>query len=189
MENVESRTRILEAAILLLCQSGLSGAGINQIVQTGRAPKGSMYHHFPRGKAQIVVEALEVYTERVAANLREVLGARRKPGEKLRGLFHHIAARFELASFDRSCAAGAAALDLDGSLPGVQEAVAAALLAWQQVIADHLPMKTSTRRLSFAGVVLSTIEGAYIRGRAERSATPFHEAGDWFAEMLNKGLK
>jgi TetR/AcrR family transcriptional repressor of lmrAB and yxaGH operons len=188
MENMESRTRILDAAILLMCQSGLSGAGINQIVQAGPAPKGSMYHHFPRGKSQIVVEALGVYTERVAVNLREVLGRRKKPGEKIRALFRHMAACFEQASFSRSCAAGAVALDLDGELSGLQEAVAAALSAWQQVIAEHLPMKTSARRLSLAGVVLSTIEGAYVRGRAERSAAPFYEAGDWFAEILNNGL-
>jgi AcrR family transcriptional regulator len=39
------------ATLDLLRRSGLSGAGINHVVAASRAPKGSVYHYFPRGRS------------------------------------------------------------------------------------------------------------------------------------------
>jgi hypothetical protein len=41
-------------------------------------------------------------------------------------------------------------------------------------------------RESFAGLVISAIEGAYIRGRAERTRTAFVEAGEWLARLIEQ---
>ena len=45
-----TRERMIDATITLLRRSGLSGAGINEIVRESGAPKGSLYHFFPDGK-------------------------------------------------------------------------------------------------------------------------------------------
>lgn len=47
---------MLEAAISLMRGSGLSGAGINEIVRESGAPKGSVYYFFPDGKLALVSE-------------------------------------------------------------------------------------------------------------------------------------
>jgi hypothetical protein len=39
---------------------------------------------------------------------------------------------------------------------------------------------------SFGGFVLTAIEGAYIRGRAEHTTTAFREAGEWLARLANE---
>lgn len=179
-----ARNRILESAVVLLRQSGLSGAGINQLLAHSGAPKGSMYYHFPGGKLQIAAQALELYGQRVATSFETALSSRKKPADKLRALFGLIAARFENANFEQSCAAGAVALDLQAPVAALQPVVAGVMAAWQLVVARHLPQRTIAQRQSFAGLVISAIEGAYIRGRAERSATALVEAGEWLARML-----
>jgi hypothetical protein len=50
-------------------------------------------------------------------------------------------------------------------------------------IEAHFPFNDRRRAKSFAGLLLTAIEGAYIRGRAERSSKPFREAGTWLAEL------
>ncbi|HEX4885839.1 MAG TPA: TetR/AcrR family transcriptional regulator, partial [Casimicrobiaceae bacterium] len=62
-----TRARLLAAAVMLLRRSGLAGAGINEIVRESGAPKGSVYHHFPQGKEQIVTEALALHGSAVTA--------------------------------------------------------------------------------------------------------------------------
>ena len=62
-----TREKLIEAAITLMRRSGLSGAGINEIVRESGAPKGSVYYFFPQGKQQIVKEGLKQYSERVVA--------------------------------------------------------------------------------------------------------------------------
>ncbi|MGH8630366.1 MAG: hypothetical protein ACREU7_06330, partial [Burkholderiales bacterium] len=61
--------------------------------------------------------------------------------------------------------------------------IADAFALWQEVISRQVPMSTRTRRDSFARLVIAAIEGAYVRGRAERSNKAFLEAGDWLAGL------
>jgi hypothetical protein len=51
------------------------------------------------------------------------------------------------------------------------------------VIATHLGIADRRRARSFAGFVLTAIEGAYVRGRAEHSSAAFREAGQWLSEL------
>lgn len=164
-------------------QSGLSGAGINQILAHSKAPKGSMYYHFPEGKIQIAREALERYGERVALFLESVLSASNKPAGKARALFRSIGERLEQCGYQESCAAGAVALDLDVDVAELGPVVARVLASWRGIIARHFPMESRARGKSFAGLMLSVIEGAYVRGRAERSTEAFEEAGEWMARL------
>ena len=181
-----ARDQILEAAIILMKQSGLTGAGINQILARSGAPKGSLYHYFPGGKQQIAIEALTLYAERVAAVFERTLSSKKKAADKIRALMRYVADRFEDAGFAQSCAAGAVTLDLDADGAAIQPVIANAFKSWQGVIARDLPIRSASRRKSFAGLVLSTIEGAYVRGRAEHSKQPFIDAGEWLAAMLQQ---
>ncbi len=179
-----AKDRILESAIFLMRQSGLSGAGINQILVHSGAPKGSMYYYFPGGKLQVASEALTLYGHRVAEAFDTVLSSKKKPGDKIRALFNFVADRLEKGRFEQSCAAGAVALDLQTEVADIQPVVANVISSWRTVIARHLPMRTRALRESFAGLVISAIEGAYILGRAERSKNPFLEAGKWLALLV-----
>ena len=181
-----ARDQILEAAIVLMKQSGLTGAGINQILARSGAPKGSLYHYFPDGKQQIAIEALTLYAERVAAAFERTLSSKKRAADKIRALIRFVADRFEDAEFEQSCAAGAVTLDLDADVAAIQSVIANAFRSWQDVIARHLPIRSAARRESFAGLVLSTIEGAYVRGRAEHSKQPFVDAGEWLAVLLQQ---
>jgi TetR/AcrR family transcriptional repressor of lmrAB and yxaGH operons len=181
--DIRARDRLLEAAIFLMRHSGLTGAGINQIVARSRAPKGSVYYYFPDGKQQIVSEALMLYGQQVAVAFDQVLSSKRKAADKIRALLRFVAERFEAGAFQQSCAAGAVTLDLEAELVVLRPIVASVFGSWQAVIARHLPMRSQARRESLAGLVLSAIEGAYIRGRAECSKAPFLDAGEWLAQL------
>lgn len=181
-----AKDRILEAAIALLRQAGLAGAGVNQILALSRTPKGSLYHYFPGGKEQIIQEALTLYATRVAKAFEHVLSGQQAPADKVRALFRFVADRFEDASFERSCAVGAVVLDLDAESAVLRAAAAAAFDAWRSVIARHLEAMGAAQSKALAGVMLSTIEGAYVRGRAERSGQAFIEAGEMLATLVRR---
>ncbi len=181
-----SRERMLEATIDLMRGSGLTGAGINEIVRASGAPKGSVYHFFPAGKLQIAAEALAIYSERVQAFIDGALAGGRSAGDKVRALFEAFARRVEEGDFRRSCAAGTVSLDLDAEVEDLRAVLADAFAAWTAVIARHFDFGDARRTRSFAGLVLTAIEGAYIRARAERSSKPFREAGAWLAELAER---
>ena len=186
IQSVESssRDRMIEAAIDLMRTSGLSGAGINEIVRGSGAPKGSVYHHFPGGKSQIAAEALAVYSGRVMRFIDHALAGKRHPEAKLKALFAAFARRVAESDYRRSCAVGTVALDLEDDLAGLRIVLAAAFADWVELIARHFDLGDAGRAKSFAGLVLTAIEGAYVRCRVERSSRPFRDAGEWLAELV-----
>ena len=181
-----SRQRLIETAVTLMRQTGLSGAGINEIVRNSGAPKGSVYHYFPGGKVQIVEEGLATYSKRVVAFIDASLSSKRKPGEKVKALFNAFAKRIEQGEFRHSCPAGTVCLDLDAQFENLRFAVISAFDQYMMAIAAHFPFENRARAKSFAGLMLTTIEGAYIRGRADRTSKPFREAGAWLAELAER---
>ncbi len=182
-EETGSRQRMIEATIDLMRRSGLSGAGINEIVRASGAPKGSVYHFFPGGKQQIATEALAVYSQRVITFIETALASRRTASGKVRALFEAFARRVEEGEYRKSCPAGTVCLDLDAELDSLRSVVADALDTWTDLIARHFAPSDGRAAGSFAGLLLTAIEGAYIRARAERSSRPFKEAGAWLAEL------
>lgn len=54
----DSREKILAAATRLFQLQGYYGTGLNQIIKESGAPKGSLYYHFPDGKEQLAIEAV-----------------------------------------------------------------------------------------------------------------------------------
>jgi TetR/AcrR family transcriptional regulator, lmrAB and yxaGH operons repressor len=179
-----SRERMIEATIDLLRGVGLSGAGINDIVRESEAPKGSVYHFFPGGKLQIAAEALAVYGGRVEAFIDAALAGRDGNAERVRALFEAFARRAEQGGFVRSCAVGTVSLDLAQDGESLQPQLAALLASWSRVIEHHVDLGDARRTRAFAGLLLTTIEGAWVRARAERSANAFREAGRWMAQCV-----
>jgi TetR/AcrR family transcriptional regulator, lmrAB and yxaGH operons repressor len=182
-EDAGSRQRMIDATIDLMRRSGLSGAGINEIVRASGAPKGSVYHFFPGGKQQIAAEALTAYTQRVLDFIEAALASRNLAGAKVTALFAAFARRVEEGEFQKSCPAGTVCLDLDADLDSLRSVVADAFEAWTRQIARHFTEGDRRAAESFAGLLLTAIEGAYIRARAERTSRPFKEAGTWLAEL------
>ena len=175
---------MIEAAILLMRASGLSGAGINEIVRESGAPKGSVYYHFPQGKLQIVRDALTTYSSRVDSFIDTALASRRSPPRKVLALFEAFAARIEEAEYGASCAVGAVSLDLDLSNAELQPLLGGILAHWTTTVARHFDLGTCARSESFARLLMTAVEGAYVASRAERSSRPFREAGTWLARLV-----
>ena len=181
-----TKQRMIDAAITLMRRSGFHGAGLNEILEVSGAPKGSLYHFFPDGKRQMAGEAIAVYATRVHAYMDESLSSAKKPAAKIHALFRAVAQRVERSKFSQSCAAGAACLDLDDDLEVVRRAIAAMFADCIDLLVRHFPMRDAHRGRSFAGLVMTVIEGAYIRARAERSTRPLEDAAAWLAEIAQR---
>jgi TetR/AcrR family transcriptional repressor of lmrAB and yxaGH operons len=178
-----SKDRMIEAAIDLMRAYGLSGAGINDVVLRSGAPRGSLYHHFPGGKLQMAHEALAVQGGRVQSFIHQALAGAASGPDKVIALFDAFALRVEEAEFRKSCALGCVALDLDADTDRLRQVVAESFAAWQETIAAHFQSLGPKAAAEFASLLLTGIEGAYVRARAEHTSDAFREAGRWMAKL------
>ncbi len=56
---MKTREKLLWHTTRIMRSKGYYGTGIREILEAANVPKGSLYHHFPMGKDDLVAEALE----------------------------------------------------------------------------------------------------------------------------------
>jgi TetR/AcrR family transcriptional repressor of lmrAB and yxaGH operons len=70
----ESRASMVRSAASLISERGASATSFSDVLADSGAPRGSIYHHFPEGKRQLTLEAMDLTAERVVAYLRSGTG-------------------------------------------------------------------------------------------------------------------
>src|SRR5580704_15031344 len=58
------RTRMVEGAVRLLAIKGVEGTSFAEVLEATDSPRGSVYHHFPGGKPELLHAALDLASER-----------------------------------------------------------------------------------------------------------------------------
>ena len=111
------------------------------------------------------------------------LSPARAPGPKLRALFDAYAERAEQGRFRVSCPSGAVCLDLEAEMEALRAKVASTFDAYVDAVARHVEVGSPRENRAFAQFVLTAIQGAWIRSRAERSGAPFRQAGAFLAAL------
>src|SRR5690242_15088521 len=141
-----TKAKMILATLDLLRASGLSGAGINNIVEAGGAPKGSVYHFFPAGKHALVTAALREAEQSVGGAFRAIFTQTVPVSEKVQMLFHATAERLEASGFLEGCPVAAVTLDLDESSAELRPVCEAVFRTWRGIIAGGLDGVPEHRR-------------------------------------------
>ncbi|CAO1612179.1 TetR/AcrR family transcriptional regulator [Brochothrix thermosphacta] len=69
----QTKQRILQTAMRLFHTQGYHATGVSQILKESVSPKGSLYYHFPGGKEQLAIEAIEQSTVIIATAMKSDL--------------------------------------------------------------------------------------------------------------------
>jgi AcrR family transcriptional regulator len=172
----DGRALLLGGARQLLAEKGYAGMELRDVAERGRAPRGSIYHHFPGGKAQLAREAAELEGTTIRDLIEASLGERGL--KETLTMFGEIFRRRVADHPERlGCPVAAAALARPED-PELAATATAAFQNWERPIAAALLDEGVGRREAedFAGLVISTVEGALIRARAAGSAEPLDSA-------------
>ena len=181
-----SRARLIAAAGRLFQEKGYAATGLNEILTLAGAPKGSLYHHFPGGKAALGAAAMRG----AGALLRETLRARRAEAGDAAGAVAAFAADLagwlEGSGFTRGCPVATVALEQtpgEGDLP---DAVRGALSRTVDLLADMIAQDGAApdRARSLASTALAALEGALILARAKGDSAPVRAAGADMARLI-----
>src|SRR6516225_1895503 len=70
-----SKEQMVEGAIQLLATKGLQATSFSEVLSLTGAPRGSIYHHFPKGKNELIAAALDLTSQRTLQRLETKRGA------------------------------------------------------------------------------------------------------------------
>lgn len=181
---ISPRAKLVGATLDLLRRGGLSGAGINQVIDASQAPKGSVYHYFPGGKQQLVIEALRAAERGVGESFAAVFGDTAPVAAKVRTLFTKTAAGLEANEYAKGCPVAAVTLDLDRHSRALGDVCGDVFDGWADVIAQGLRDVPPDERRAVAQLILATLEGGLVLARAHAATTPLVDGGEALAAAL-----
>ncbi len=70
---MKTKEKLIQQTVNLIIEKGYHGTGVNEILRATKIPKGSLYHHFPKGKDQLVTEALRSSTIKLSVHYKKLL--------------------------------------------------------------------------------------------------------------------
>lgn len=180
-----TRDRVVTTAAELFRAQGVQGTGLLEILDRAEAPRGSLYHHFRGGKAELVLAALEFEAGRVGDQLAALLAATPDPEAAVVAFADGLATTLELSGYRLGCPITTSALELSAIDDAVRDLCARVYGDWQGMIRDHLAAGGVDEAGGRAEVILSAIEGALILARVNRDGEIVRRVGRQLAKLAH----
>ena len=165
-----TRDRILRAAKQLFQQRGYYAVGTAEILEQAQAPKGSMYHHFPEGKEQIAIEAVEKHRAELIARLTSLDGEGFTAAETLRLLAKEMASWLKKSEWLEGTMLVSTAVGSVPHLPKLHAAIKASFNEWREHISQLLMKEgwSKAQAFSLAQTIIAATDGAMIIARVDQ---------------------
>ena len=174
-----TRESILTAAAELMRQKGYGGVAMKDVVAASGAPIGSLYHHFPGGKAQIAREALINAGTAYGLLIPTVVDPHDDLGEAIESVFAQAAADMVETGFANMCPVASVAAEVADTIEELRHTAADIFTGWLDggtayFVSRGLP-DDAARDLTVA--LVGALEGAFVLARTLRDTGPLLAAG------------
>jgi TetR/AcrR family transcriptional repressor of lmrAB and yxaGH operons len=155
------------SALHLIAERGVQGTTIADVLERSGAPRGSVYHHFPDGKDEIVVAAMEY----MATDARKPLLALR--GSDVAGIVTGFINlwRGVLTRSDFAAGCATAGVTTSGESQTSRDAARRVFDVWIADLTELLEAAgvDPSKATDFAWMLFASTEGALVFARAEHS--------------------
>ncbi len=177
------RAKMIRGAAQALSERGLDGTSFSEVLERTGAPRGSVYHHFPGGKDELVTEAVRY----VGALVVTALDAHPDADpvavtQAFTGLWRQVLVRSDLHA---GCAVAAVTVAAGGDQQALLEVTAAVFREWQDGLTASYGRAglDDARAAALAVTVLAAMEGALVLSRATRDLAAFDAVADQLADL------
>ncbi len=164
------REAMIKAAWMLIAERGLEGMSTREVLARTGAPRGSVYHHFPRGRAELIELAVDHSLQWMQDQIDAIHA--RTPQDVVSGYIDIWRRVVEGTDFRAGCTM--AGVTTGGHDPAILDRAEAAFNATGEALAARLeqvgvaPAEAAQR----AALLVIASEGAVILARARRNSEP-----------------
>lgn len=170
-----TRGRMLSTAAEVLREKGAAGVTIDEVLTRSGTPRGSVYHHFPDGRSQLLLEALRFAGDSITALIDDAASDGYIP------LIRQFVAFWERTLADSDFAAGcpvvAAAIGSADDDPALSTIAGDIFSRWRDALARTFVADgfDDAEAGSLAVTCIAALEGAVVLCRSTRSVDPLRE--------------
>ncbi len=171
MESAGPRERMIVHAADLIGRDGVAATSIGDVIAASSAPRGSIYHHFPGGKTELMTEAVRYAGEVISTRIGSQRSA--TPADAVADIGHIWRRMLVSTDFQFGCPVLAGGL-ARRSEPAVADEAEQVFTRWTRLIAARLIAEgvDADRADALANLIIASIEGAVGLCQTWRSVEP-----------------
>lgn len=182
--NPENRDRIVRTTRDLIRRNGVPGTTMLDVVKASGGSRGSLYHYFPGGRAEMVEDAVRSAIDEYAAGIEYL--ADLPAAEAIPLMVEFWRAEAEASDYTAGCPIAAAALG-GASEPVPRQLAGQAFADWidaltRMLVNEGIPAE---RAHALGTLAIAAIEGAVILGLAQRSSAPMELVADQLVALVD----
>ena len=184
------RERMIQSALVLMGEHGVEATSFSQVIERSGAPRGSIYHHFPGGKQQLIAEATRYAGDAVVKLMTEAVEQHEDPVAAVDAITGFWRTVLYDSDFAAGCPVIAATLESEHS-PAAREAAREAFQRWEQLYTEMLTRAglPEQRARSLGSIAISAVEGAVILSRAQHTNGPLDCVVDELHKLFHDAIQ
>jgi len=172
---ISTREKLITAAAELMESRGYYGMGINELLKACDVPKGSLYHHFPGGKNELIKEAIVASGQQQIRNFGRAMKGRKTVGTALQAVIDYLIDRLKATNFQYACPVSAVALESVQGDADIRTSCKEAFENLENTFEAYLNLNGIEESGSYAKMVINMIEGGVLLSKAHHDTGHLEE--------------
>jgi TetR/AcrR family transcriptional regulator, lmrAB and yxaGH operons repressor len=185
MTSPDAKTRLIAAMVDAMQRQGYHGSGLTELLAAAKAPKGVLYHHFPGGKTELAVAAVDATVDRLCLLLDERMSSG-DPAVAVMAWIDGAQRRLAGSGYEKGCPLATIALETTAEDVEIRAALGAGFARVRVRMekgllgAGYPPASAS----SLAALILAAYEGGLLQARAAGTPEPMNLVGEALLSLL-----
>ena len=169
---------------------GFHGVGLHELLGEAQAPKGVLYHHFPGGKAELALAAIDHVVHHITLGLEHLFSKHRDPVQALTAWMTDAQKTLLGSGYEAGCPLATIALESTAQDRLIRQALAKGFETIRDTLKAALVANglDPVRAGSLAALIVSAYEGGLIQARVAGSKRPLQDTSHMLLEVLRSSL-
>ena len=173
-----------------LRRKGYHGVGLSELLEAAGAPKGVLYHHFPGGKSELAIAAIQTVVGHMTSSLQKLLTRHTNPAVALEAWMTSAQKLLVGSGFEQGCPLASIALESTPEDAAIRNALAEGF----STIRSHLDQALEragmapSRSANLAALMVSAYEGALLQARVAGHVHAMQSTTNALVELIHLSL-
>ncbi|SDN29807.1 transcriptional regulator, TetR family [Psychrobacillus sp. OK028] len=183
---MDTKLLIINIATKLFQQKGYIGVGLNEILKECGISKGSLYHHFPNGKEELLMACLHSLNEAITGDIKEIFEGHSTTKEATNAMIEKLIVNFEAEGTLSGYTFSSIVSEMASLSDSVRKACTKLYseiqtIYFHKLVADGF---TNEEASSIALMITASIEGAMLLCLMQKTMEPLQVVSQLLPQIL-----
>ena len=157
-----TKEKLIQVTAKLIREKGIAATGIAELVEISAVPKGSIYHHFPGGKDDLIIAAIQNFKDLMSAAFKASLKGKSTAKSGLTSILDYYIDSLEKSNFRNGCPLAIVAMESSGNNDLINNTCKEVMDYWVDNLTSYFKYKGSNAGRNEAIEFITRLEGSLI---------------------------